>query len=51
MTMVDQSINQQHSLAGNAPIAQLLGHRGEVAPASFRADLRFQRSIGDQRHQ
>jgi hypothetical protein len=36
------SIDQQHSLAGNAAIAQLLGHRGDVAPASFRADLRPQ---------
>jgi hypothetical protein len=27
------SIDQQHSLAGNAAIAQLLGHRGDVAPA------------------
>src|SRR3974390_3016617 len=27
------SIDQQHSLAGNTPIAQLLGHDSEVAPA------------------
>jgi hypothetical protein len=36
------SIDQQHGLAGDAAIAQLLGHRGDVAPTSFRADLRPQ---------
>src|ERR1700722_15904537 len=44
-------VHQQNSLAGNAAIAQLLGHRGEVAPASFQTDLRLQRSVGDQRHE
>jgi hypothetical protein len=35
------SIDQEHSLAGNTTIAQLLGHLGEFAPASFDADLRL----------
>src|SRR5277367_2331693 len=38
-------VDQQHSLAGNATIAQLLGHGGEVAPVSFHTDLRLQRSV------